>query len=72
MKTATSSSTMSSYPSNETFDSLRQFEAWWSETDLAKSFFDFRIWRIVQLCLLVVVYVYKLLFRDEDDEDDGW
>ena len=71
MKTATSLSTASSYPSNETFDFLKEFETWWSETDLARSFFDFRIWRIVQLCLLVFVYVYKLLFRD-DDYDDDW
>ena len=72
MHTVTSSNVASSisYPSNEAFDSLKQLESWWVETDIAKSFLDFRIWRIVQLCLLVVVYVYKLVFRDEDDDDD--
>ena len=71
MRIATSASTALSYPSNGgAFDSLTEFEAWWKEMDIAKSLLDFRIWRIVQLCLLVVVYIYKLLFRDDDDDYD--
>ncbi|XP_046840492.1 uncharacterized protein LOC124434647 [Xenia sp. Carnegie-2017] len=72
MFTVTSASFTSSYPSNETFTALRELEDWWRETDIAKSFLDFRIIRIVQLCLLVVVYVYKLFFRDDVINDDGW
>jgi hypothetical protein len=67
---ATSASVAISYPSNETFNSLAEFVTQCRDTDIAKSFFDFRIWRISQLCLLVFVYVYKLFFRDEDDYDD--
>ena len=70
MYIATSASSTISYPSNQTFNSLTEFVTLWKDTDIAKSFFDFRIWRILQLCLLVFVYVYKLVFRDEDDYDD--
>lgn len=37
---------------------------------MMKAFLDFRVWRIVQLSLLVVVYFYKLMIGDNDEGDD--
>lgn len=66
--TFASTSVTFSYPSNETFNSLKELESWWRDIDVVKTLLDFRVWRIAQLCLLVVVYVYKLCFRDDDDD----
>lgn len=69
MFTATSYSHIT-YPSNTAFNSVKHFEEWWSHTEMMKAFLDFRVWRIVQLSLLVVVYFYKLMIGDNDEGDD--
>ena len=55
-----------------TFHSLNELQEWGNLSEMVKTFLDFRVWRIVQLCLLAIVYFYKLIIRDNDDEDNDY
>ena len=57
-------------PTTAGFKSLNELLEWWNYSEMVKTFLDFRVWRIIQLCLLALVYFYQLVFRIEDDGDE--